>query len=88
MSTVIKIMEVAINNEIGGLITRIDIENKNNYKILFETEQKVAYLGDETDLNTKILSIKSIIEKEKGVAGEIFVNSDLKDNNPVFRQNV
>lgn len=88
MSTVIKIMEVAVNNEIASLITRIDIENKNNYKILFETEQKVAYLGDETDLNTKILSIKSIIEKEKGIAGQIFVNSDLKDNNPVFRQNV
>ncbi len=88
MSTVIKIMEVATNNEIESLVTRIDIENKNNYKILFETEQKVAYLGNETDLNTKILSIKSIIEKEKGVAGEIFVNSDLKDNNPVFRQNV
>lgn len=88
MSTIIKIMEVATNNEIESLVTRIDIENKNNYKILFETEQKVAYLGNETDLNTKILSIKSIIEKEKGVAGEIFVNSDLKDNNPVFRQNV
>lgn len=88
MSTVIKIMELATNNEISNLITRIDIENSKNYKIVLESEQKVAYLGDETDLNTKILSIKSILEKEKNIAGEIFVNMDLKNNYPTFRQSV
>lgn len=88
MSTVIKIMELAQNNDISNLITRIDIENKQNYKIVFESEQKVAYLGDETDLNIKIPKIKLILEKENGVAGEIFVNMDMKSNNPIFRQNV
>ena len=88
MSTVIKIMELAANNEIADLITRIDMENDKNYKIVFEKEQKVAYLGDETDLNTKILSVKSILEKEKDIAGEIFVNMDLKTNYPTFRQSV
>lgn len=88
MSTAIKIMELAANNEIANLITRIDIENDKNYKIVFESEQKVAYLGDETDLNTKILSIKSILDKEKDIAGEIFVNMDLKNNYPTFRQSV
>lgn len=88
MSTVIKILEVATNNDIVNLITRIDVENNQNYKILFESEGKVAYLGDETDLTTKILSIKSIIERENGISGDIFVNIDLKNNNPIFRQNV
>lgn len=88
MSTIIKIMEVAQNNDIANLITRIDIENDQNYKILFESEQKVAYLGDETDLSTKILSIKAILDKERGTAGEIFVNMDLKNNYPTFRQSV
>ena len=88
MSTVIKIMEIAEVNEISDLITRIDMENKQNYKIVFESEQKVANLGDSTDLNTKILSIKSILEREKQVAGEIFVNVDLNTTYPVFRQNV
>lgn len=88
MSTVIKIMEIAANNDIVHLITRIDIENSQNYKILFENEQKVAYLGDETDLSTKILSIKAILEKEQGISGEIFVNMDLKNNYPTFRQTV
>lgn len=88
MSTVIKIMEIATSNEISSLVTRIDIENKQNYKLVFETEEKVAYIGDETDLNTKILSIKSIIEKESGIRGEIFVNRDLKNNDATFRQSV
>ena len=88
LSTVNKIMEMAHNNEIAKLITRIDIQNNENYKIVFESEKKVAHIGDEVDLNTKILSIKSILEREKDVAGEIFVNGDLKNNNPIFRQNV
>lgn len=88
MSTVIKIMEIATSNEISSLVTRIDIQSKQNYKILFETEQKVAYIGDETDLNTKILNIKSILEKESGIRGEIFVNMDLKINDATFRQSV
>lgn len=88
MSTVIKIMEVAANNDISKLISRIDIENKQNYKILFESEQKVAHLGDGVDLNDKIPNIVSILDKEKGIAGEIFVNMDLKTSNPIFRQSV
>lgn len=88
MSTVIKIMEIATSNEISSLITRIDIESRQNYKILFETEQKVAYIGDGLDLNTKILNIKSILERENGIRGEIFVNMDLKTNDATFRQTV
>ncbi len=88
MSTVIKIMEIATSNEISSLVTRIDIQSKQNYKLVFEKDQKVAYIGDETDLNTKILSIKSILERESGIQGEIFVNMDLKNNNPIFRQSV
>lgn len=88
MSTVIKIMEVSANNDIAKLISRIDIENKQNFKIVFESEKKVAYIGNETDLSTKILNIKAIIEKEKDIAGEIFVNMDLKTNDAIFRQSV
>ena len=88
MSTVIKIMEIAQNNDIAELITGIDIQNKQNYKIIFEGEQKVAYIGNDSDLNTKMLNIKSIIQREQGIPGEIFVNIDLKTNYPTFRQSV
>lgn len=88
MDTVIKIMDAANNNDIGSLITRIDIQNSENYMIQFEGEGKVAYLGDATDLSTKMLTIKAILERETGIEGEIFVDMDLKTNNPVFRQRV
>lgn len=88
LEIVIKIMEVAEVNEISNLITRIDISNSENYKILFEGEGKIAYLGDDTNLSTKMLHIKKIIEKEKGIEGEIFVNIDLNTGYPTFRQKV
>lgn len=88
LGTVIKIIEVAGVNEISNLITRIDISNSQNYRILFETEGKIAYLGDSVNISTKMLHIKKIIEREKGIEGEIFVNMDLNTGYPTFRQKV
>lgn len=83
-----RIMELAQINSIDSLITRIDIGEKEDIKLIFETKQKTAYLGDSSNLNTKILTIKSILEKEEGKAGEIFVNMDLNKENPMFRERV
>ena len=88
LSVAYKIIELSRDNEINSLITGIDIENKLNYKLIFEKEQKTAYLGDKTNLNTKILMIKSILEKEQGKAGDILVNMDLNNENPIFRERV
>lgn len=88
MNTVLKIIEIAKNNDISNIITRIDIEDEENYKIIFETKEKTAYLGDNSNLNTKILTIKAILEKNEGIAGEIFVNMDLNTNYPIFRERV
>lgn len=88
LSTVLKIMELAEANEIKQLITRIDIENKDNFILTIETKQKTVYLGDSTNLNTKILSMKAIIEKTEGTPGEIFMNKDLNDEYPVFRERI
>lgn len=88
LATVLKIMEVANSNEIGDLITRIGIEDSKNYKIVMTSKQKTAYLGDSSNLSTKMLNIKAILEKEEGVAGEIYVNMDLNTSYPMFRQSV
>lgn len=88
LSGLIKIMELAKVNEIESLITRIDIENKQNIKLIFETKEKTAYLGDSTNLIDKIPIIKKILEENEGIAGEIFVNMDLNKENPIFRERV
>lgn len=83
-----KVMEAAKVNEIAGLITRIDIDNIDNIKLIFETEDKVAYIGDINNLVTKIPTVKKILEKENGISGEIFVNMDLNKENAIFRERV
>ena len=91
------INDVKIKRKIPDKIVIIIEERKPTYMLEYgsgyvyisnQGEQKVANLGNGVDLSTKILNIKSILEKEKGVSGEIFVDMDLKTNNPIFRQNV
>lgn len=85
MEMVIKIYETAKSNDLGDLITKIDISNEKNYTIILETEGKTVYLGDCSDLNTRILYLKSILEASEGKNGEIFLNIDLNSQNPYFR---
>ena len=84
MNTVIKIFETASSNEIGNLITKIDISDDKNYTLILETEGKTVYLGDCSELNTRILYLKSILEEEKGVNGELFLDVDLNEQKVHF----
>lgn len=85
MDMVIKIFETAKSNELGSLISKIDISDERNYTIILESEGKKVYLGDGSDLNTKILYLSSILEKSAGKKGEIFLNVDLNLENAYFR---
>lgn len=88
MNMVIHIFETANSNEIGHLITKIDISDDKNYTLILETEGKTVYLGDCTELNTRILYLKSILELEKGVSGELFLNEDLNDQKVHFKPSI
>lgn len=71
------IMMNAKENEIDSLISSVDITNDKNYTLYLDSENKTVYLGDCKDINTRILYLKAILEKEKGNSGEIFINADL-----------
>ena len=88
LNIVLRITASAKTSEIDNLITSINIENSSNYTLFMETEQKTVYLGDCTNLDTRMLYVKAILEKEKNYAGEIFVNMNLNEKNPFFRQKV
>ena len=88
LSTLTRVMELAQLNGLANIISRIDIENKQNIKLLFESKDKIAYLGDSTNLIEKISWVKKIIEDNEGKPGEIFVNMDLNKENPIFRERV
>lgn len=85
MDMVIKIYEAAKSNDLGNLVTKIDISNEKNYTLILESEGKKVYLGDCSDLNTRILYLKAILEKSAGKNGEIFLNIDLNSQDAYFR---
>lgn len=82
------IIEISKNNNIGSLISRIDISDPRNYIIYLDSEQKIVYLGDCSELNTRILCMKEIVNKESGIKGEIFIDGDLNTSKPRFRESV
>lgn len=84
LDTVIKIIDSLKTNEIYDSLTSIDISNRENYKIVFEKEGKTAYIGDASDLSTKMLYIKYIINEQKEVAGEIYANENNGSSNVYF----
>lgn len=83
-----RIYEVANNNDILALISRIDLSDSKNYTLYLESEKKTVYLGDCSDLNTRILYVKAILEQESGIEGEIFVNVDLNEDYVFFREKI
>lgn len=88
LEMVLKIMDCAINNELSELITEIDISDKLNYILILETEGKKVYLGDASNITTRILYLKAILQKEKGIQGEVFINGNLTTDNVFFREKV
>lgn len=88
LKTVLNIIECAKSNNIADLITKIDIHSKKNYKLTIESEDKIVYLGSCSDLSTQMLYVKEMLERETGIEGEFFVDMDLNEANPVFREKV
>lgn len=88
LSSVIQIMDSANNNEIGKLVTKINISNKQNYVLELKSEKKNVHVGDTSNLSTKMLHVKTILEKEKKKEGDIIVNTDLSNKGAIFREKV
>lgn len=88
LGEVLQIMESANANELVDLITKIDISNRQDYILALEKEKKAIHLGDVSNLSTKMAYVKKILNDEKGVEGEILVNTDLTNKGAVFREKV
>lgn len=78
LETVLKIMDSINVKGITEKVSKIDMTNKQNYTLLFEEEGKTVYLGDASDISTRILRLKAILGQTKGETGEIFINGDTR----------
>lgn len=88
LDTVANIIETAKNYDVNGYITKIDISDGDDYKLILAGENKTVYLGNCSDLNTRILFMKEILNSEKGKKGEMFINEKLSEKPPYFREAV
>ena len=88
LETINEIIKISKDNDVSGLISRIDMTDEKNYIVYLDSEQKIVYLGDCSELNTRILCMKEIVEKETGIKGEIFIDGDLNISNPRFKESV
>lgn len=88
LENVLKIVDAAQISNLAQYITKIDIQNKNNYKLILEGEKKTVYLGDITSISTRMLYLKAILEKEKGIEGEVFINGNVNTDKAYFREKV
>ncbi len=82
-----KIADAAKSIEIENIISTINIENKEEYIIYIESQNKKIYIGDAENLTNKMLYVKKILENEKDKTGSIFVNGDISGGfRPFFRE--
>lgn len=89
LEDVIKIINIAEENNLSNKVTSIDITNQNDYSIYLEEEKKKVHLGDNSNLSNKMLYVVSIIEETKGKEGDIFVNGDINNKfRTYFREKV
>ena len=90
LNDVLKIMEATSNGDdsIGKMILQIDISDKSNYILDLPEEKKKVYLGDTTDLSTKVLWINKILQDEEKNEGTIYLNVNLNVEEPYFREKV
>ncbi len=82
----LKIMDAAKAAEISNLISKIKLE-KVGYTLELTSENKIVYLGNASNITNKMMYLKTILSKEKGHNGKIFLNGDLNTGfKPYFRE--
>jgi len=75
LDTVIDIVEVCKSQNIYNKINSIDISDSKNFKLQMEDNKKTVNFGDKTDINEKVLWLITILKKEEGIEGEVYINN-------------
>ena len=83
----LQVKDIMKDYEMDSFIVGFTISDENDLVVNLNEKQnnKKVYLGDCSDLNTRILYLKEILDKTKGEKGEIFINGSLnKDEHEVY----
>lgn len=81
------IINKAKNNEILDSIYSIDVSNSKNYVLTVENGDKLIYIGDDSEMNLKMIWIKNLLKDNAGEQGSIYLDKNLDgklDEKPIF----
>lgn len=82
-----KILKSGEKNQLNDKIASIDISDGNNYILNLAAYKKNVYIGNTSNLSTKMLRAKDIIDKTTDLEGKIFVNGEFGEGfDPYFRE--
>lgn len=73
INEILQIQNAISSNNIEQNIDKINIKNRNNYILILEKEAKEVHLGDISDLSTKMLYMKYVLNEQEGVPGIIYL---------------
>ena len=74
------------NNNIENKVNSIDITDKKDFVLFMGDEGKEVHIGDGSDINTRILYMKEVLEIESGHTGIIYINGNLDEGYVYFRE--
>lgn len=87
LNDVSKILDAAKTIGKDNIITEINVENKHDYILYLESENKRIHIGDTSNLTNKMLYVQRILEGEQGKSGTAYVNGDISAGfKPYFRE--
>lgn len=89
LEEILKIMNVAKDNNLDTKIRSIEISNKNQYILNLQEEGKKVYIGDISNLSTKMVYLQGILEETKKKEGTIYLNGDFNQKfKPYFAEKI
>lgn len=86
INTTLKILNYLNNNNISNEVSSIDLTDTSNYTINMDKDNKIIYLGDASNISERMNLLKTILEREKGKKGKIFMNGDPNKSDVYFRE--
>jgi len=84
LDTILKIVNYCKYNSVDEEITQINASDESNYILEFKNENKVAYIGDSSNITEKMTAVTKILEVEKGKKGKIHATEDELKRNRIY----
>lgn len=85
LEIVYDILEKAKNNDVLDFINSINIQNSKNYILTVENGDKLVYIGDNSNMNFKMIWLNDLINKCKGQKGVIYLEK-VPEKDPIFAE--